>query len=143
MIRRPPRSTHLLSSAASDVYKRQVCVCVCARACVCVCVCVCVRVRVCVRVCVCVRVRGCGRAGGPAITRKCPDSSYCTVQNTGNISTQQLQHPGKATSVNKIEVTACTAQKSQNRSHCMDCSKESNQKSLHELCKNVKTAVTA
>ena len=36
MIRRPPRSTHLLSSAASDVYKRQVCVCV--RACVRVCV---------------------------------------------------------------------------------------------------------
>ena len=29
MIRRPPRSTPAESSAASDVYKRQLCVCVC------------------------------------------------------------------------------------------------------------------
>ena len=29
MIRRPPRSTLLSSSAASDVYKRQVCLCTC------------------------------------------------------------------------------------------------------------------
>ena len=39
MIRRPPRSTPQQSSAASDVYKRQVCVCVCV--CVCACACVC------------------------------------------------------------------------------------------------------
>ena len=47
MIRRPPRSTHCISSAASDVYKRQVCGCpsahtgrpwlsVCVRVCPCV-----------------------------------------------------------------------------------------------------------
>src|SRR5678809_910672 len=35
MIRQPPRSTLERSSAASDVYKRQVCVCACVFVCVC------------------------------------------------------------------------------------------------------------
>src|SRR5678810_1396622 len=58
MIRRPPRSTLDRSSAASDVYKRQVCVCVwCVCVCVCVCACVlCVWCVVCVCACVCVCV---------------------------------------------------------------------------------------
>ncbi len=56
MIRVLPLSTQIRSSAASDVYMRQVCVCVCVCvgvwvwvcACVCVVVCVCVCVYVCV-----------------------------------------------------------------------------------------------
>ena len=44
------RSLHCISYAASDGYKKQVCVSVC----VCVCVCVCVSVCACESVCVCV-----------------------------------------------------------------------------------------
>ncbi len=54
LLRGAPRSTQSGSSAASDVYKRQVCVCV--RACVRVCLRMCAGARMCACVCVCVCV---------------------------------------------------------------------------------------
>ena len=55
MIRRPPRSTHRRSSAASDVYKRQVCMCkqACVFLCLSVGICVGVGVCLCASLCIC------------------------------------------------------------------------------------------